>query len=149
MDAVSTSKPEEDKKSIDWNALLKHYEDGASDVEVAKHLGVTMVRFYDLIETVPAFADFVDKGRTLAQAWWYEQGRKNLWEPKFNTTLWNFQMKNKFGWADKVESKDNTGTDPVNLDEAKAQLQSALKKLSRKNPELVSGAHLLPKEETK
>lgn len=148
MAVADTIKPEPTtavapvKTGPDWPALMASYEEGASDVEIAKQLGVTMVRFYDLIETTPAFADFVDKGRTMAQAWWYEQGRRNLWNKDFNTTLWNFQMKNKYFWSDKVESKDTTGSEPTNLDEAKAQLQSALKKLSKKNPELVSGEHL-------
>lgn len=130
------------KKGPDWVALTDLYANGASDVEIAKELGVTMVRFYDLIETVPAFSEFVDKGRTLSQAWWYSQARKNLWEKSFNTPLWNFFMKNAYGWADKVEGKDMTGSEPVNLDEAKAQLQSALKKLGKKAPELLSGVHL-------
>lgn len=126
----------------DWKALLAAYGEGASDVEIARLLGITINRFYQLIEETPAFAQFAEQGRTLAQAWWYEKGRTGLWSKEFNTSLWNFNMKNRYGWADKVDTADKTDSDPVNLDQAKAQLAIALKHLGKKNPELLSGANL-------
>ena len=142
MATMSDNKP-------DWQALLDSYAEGASDVEIARKLKLTIRRFYQLCEESPAFNDFADKGRTLAQAWWYEKGRTALFDKTFNTALWNFNMKNRYGWADKVESSDTTDKDPVNLDEAKAQLASALRSLGKKNPELLSGVnlHATPKSE--
>lgn len=125
-----------------WELLLKKYEMGASDVEIARALKITIARFYKLCEEVPEFNDFAERGRTLAQAWWYEKGRTNLWNKNFNTALYNFNMKNRHGWADKVDTNDTTDKDPVNLDQAKAQLAIALKALGKKNPELLSGANL-------
>jgi hypothetical protein len=125
-----------------WQALLDAYGEGAADVEIARLLKITINRFYQLIEETPAFAEFVERGRTLAQAWWYEKGRTCLWDKNFNTALWNFNMKNRYGWADKVDTSDKTDSDPVNLDQAKAQLATALKQLGKKNPELLSGANL-------
>jgi hypothetical protein len=125
-----------------WEALLEAYGEGASDVEIARLLKITISRFYELMEEHVAFADFVDRGRTLAQAWWYEKGRTSLWDKNFNTALWNFQMKNRYGWADRVDTTDKTNLDPVNLDQAKGQLQQALKRLAKKSPELLSGANL-------
>lgn len=135
MSSSKESKP-------NWEALLEAYGEGASDVEIARLLKITMARFYELMEEHPAFADFVERGRTLAQAWWYEKGRTSLWDKSFNTALWNFQMKNRFGWADKVDTSDTTDKDPANLDQAKGQLQQALKRLAKKSPELLSGANL-------
>lgn len=126
----------------DWEALLRQYGEGASDVEIARLLKLTIKRFYQLCEESPAFGEFAEKGRTLAQAWWYEKGRTALFDKTFNTALWNFNMKNRYGWADRVESSDTTDKDPVNLDEAKAQLATALKRLGKKNPELLSGVNL-------
>lgn len=126
-----------------WAAVQSAYEEGASDVEIAKILGITLTDFWKLYEEEPAFARVIDKGRTLAQAWWYEKGRTGLWNKEFNTTLWNFNMKNRYGWADKVESNDTTNKEPVNIDQAKSQLQSALKRLGKKNPELMSGLRLV------
>lgn len=129
-------------KGPDWGALLDAYGEGASDVEIARLLKITINRFYQLVEENPAFADFVERGRTLSQAWWYEKGRTGLWDKNFNVSLWNFNMKNRHGWADKVDTADKTDSDPVNLDQAKAQLAMALKQLGKKNPELVSGVNL-------
>lgn len=129
-------------KGPNWEALLGLYEQGAGDIEIARHLKITIKRFYQLIEEVPAFAEFVEQGNTLAQAWWIEKGRTSLWDKTFNVALYNFNMKNRYGWADKIDTSDKTDTDPVNLDQAKAQLALALKHLSKKHPELVSGANL-------
>ena len=133
---------------IDWASLTSAYEQGASDVEIAKMLNLTAAKFYKLYESNPAFANFVDSGRTLAQAWWYEAGRKHLMTKGFNVSLYNFIMKNRFGWADKVESADTTDKDNLNLDELRAQVSSALKRLAQNSPELLSNVNLthLPKQ---
>lgn len=126
----------------DWEALTEAYAEGAADVEIAKMLDITIARFYQLCEEVPAFNSFAEKGRTLSQAWWYEKGRRNLSSKTFNTALWNFNMKNRFGWADRVESNDVTNKEPTNRDQVMGQLQKALKTLGAKNPEILSGANL-------
>ena len=133
-------------KTPDWQQLLSLYGEGAADVEIARALGITIERFYQLSEESDAFKNFAEKGRTLSQAWWYEQGRTGLFREKFNGALWNFNMKNRYGWADKVDTNDTTDKDPVNLDQAKAQASATIKILAKKNPELFSGANLtLPK----
>lgn len=126
----------------DWAALTEAYAEGAADVEIAKMLDITIARFYQLCEEVPAFNAFAEKGRTLSQAWWYEKGRRNLGSKEFNTALWNFNMKNRFGWADRVENNDVTDKEPTNRDQLMGQLQKQLKVLGAKNPELLSGANL-------
>lgn len=126
----------------DWDQLSAAYQEGASDVEIARLLGITISRFHEAYEKNDAFAQFVDSGRTLQTAWWYEQGRKNLWNKNFNTALYNFNMKNRFGWADKVEASDTTDREPQNLDQLRAQVGIALKALSKSSPELLSGVNL-------
>lgn len=119
-----------------WDEIKALYAQGASDVEVARLMELSETEFYQFEQDHPAFATFLAKGRTLAKAWWYEQHRSNLRNKEFNTSLYNFAMKNRFGWADKVDTNDTTDKDPVNLDQAKAQLDSALKKLMKKDPVL-------------
>lgn len=129
-------------KAPNWDQLIQLYLEGASDYEIARELKVTIARFYQLIEESPAFANFVEKGRTLSAAWWYEQGRKGLFADKFNSALYNFNMKNRHGWADKVDTNDTTNKEPVSLDQAKGQLAQMLKVISKKHPEILSGANL-------
>ena len=135
-----------DSSAPNWNVLVEEYAQGASDVEIAKLLKITLTKFYQLCEENTAFNEFAERGRTLSRAWWEGQARKNLWNKEFNTSLWNFNMKNRYGWADRVDTNDTTNKDPVNLDSAKANLQSMLKQLAKSNPELVSGIHLHSKE---
>jgi hypothetical protein len=130
----------------DWKGLVEEYSAGASDVEIARLLNITITRFYQLIEENPAFAEFVERGRTLSRAWWEGTARKNLWNKEFNTALWNFNMKNRYGWADKVDTNDTTNKDPVNLDQAKSELAQAIARLSKKNPELLKGVYLNSKD---
>lgn len=130
------------KPAVNWDLLTEEYANGASDVEIAKMLGLTIAKFYKLYETNPNFAGFIDSGRTLAQAWWNQQARKGLWAKGFNTPLFAFVMKNRFGWADKVETTDTTGKDDINLDQLKGQVSATMKKLATTNPELFSGVNL-------
>lgn len=126
-----------DKQGPDWAKLSAMYGEGAGDPEIARALGIPMKKFHQLYEDVQAFADFVDMGRTLSMAWWYEQGRRGLTADKFNGPLFGFNMKNRFGWADKVDTTSvNDG--PIDLDKIKGELALALKKLGKVYPELVS-----------
>lgn len=127
----------------DWNKIRTMYEQGAGDPEVARELNISMRRFYELVENTPAFSEFVEMGRTLAMAWWYEKGRTGLFAEKFNTSLYNMNMKNRFGWADKVDTNTTGSEAPANADQLKSQLAVALKRLLKTNPELASGVNLL------
>ena len=119
-----------------WDQVLALYGEGASDVEVCKHLNMTMTQFDKTYADVEAFAKIIDWGRTLGKAWWYETLRKNVKNKSFNTALFNFAMKNLYGWADKVETKD---VDTVNqsADQQRAELQAIIKRISDKDPSLL------------
>lgn len=114
------------------------YEEGGSDIEVACLLGLTRKGFYQLAEDEPDFAKLVDKGRAVAEAWWYSQGRLGLNREKFQTALYNFQMKNRYGWADKIDTGEKSSDHPQNLDEATAEFQKMLKRVAKTNPEWLS-----------
>lgn len=117
--------------------VVEAYGEGAGDVEIARILGITINRFHDLCEENDQFAELVERGRTMAQAWWYEQGRKGLFADKFSASLYAFNMKNRFGWADKVEMGDKSTDGPVNLDQATAELKATLRRIAKKNPEML------------
>ena len=66
----------------------------------------------------------IDVGRMMSKAYWYEMARKNLYNKQFNTPLWTFVMKNRFGWAEKAENyeKSDIPTDQQSLDELRGRL---------------------------
>lgn len=119
-----------------WDRLIKLYELGAADVEIAKELGITVAKFRSLVKDNVQFATFVERGNTLAMAYFYKIGREGIFDKTFNTTLWAFNMKNRFGWADKVEST-TTVDESISTDDLKAKLYSAIKSLAKHSPEFL------------
>jgi hypothetical protein len=117
--------------------VVAAYTEGASDVEIARILGLTKRAFYELCESNDGFAAIVEKGRTLAEAWWYEQGRKGLTREKFNSPLFMANMKNRYGWADKIDTGTKDSSEPLNQDQAVAELRSTLARIGKKQPDLL------------
>jgi hypothetical protein len=119
--------------------LIDGYKNGYTDVEVCRDLEITKKTFASMYKENEGFRKLVDYGRTLSEAWWCEQGRKNMWNKDFAVSLWNFNMKNRFGWADKTEVKtgDNDIEGSVNLDDMRTKLHAALPKILKHfQPEL-------------
>lgn len=119
-----------------WERLTKLYEIGAADVEIAKELGITIAKFRKLVKDNAQFATFVEHGNTLAMAYFYKIGRDGIFDKGFNTTLWAFNMKNRFGWADKVESTV-ASDEPQSADDMKNKVYGALRQLAKHSPEIL------------
>jgi len=124
--------------------IVAAYEQGYSDAEVAAEMRITIKEYYKHIGDDKTFAKLVEFGRTLSQAFWEGQARKNLGNKQFNTPLWAFYMKNKFAWADKTESttmNENVNTD---LDSLRTKVNAALVKFVEDNtPELTDAKRML------
>lgn len=125
-----------------WQQCLELYDNGAGDVEIAKKLGITLNYFRKLAGENPGFGAFVEKGTTLAMAYWYRIGREALYDKNFNYGLWAFNMKNRWGWADKVETSSIIDEN-VSADQLKIQLTQAIKRLAKKSPEILRDPELL------
>lgn len=97
---------------------------GGSLVEIAVLLDISRDTVYRMIEDEPEFSDTIKKCKTLCEAWWVEKGRTELDNKDFSYTGWYMNMKNRFGWTDRV---DNTTKDEkiapviVNLGEGKKE----------------------------
>lgn len=126
------------------NELIALYTEGASDVEVAASQKITIKAFYKHMADNAKFAQLVEYGRTLSQAFWEGQARQNIRNKQFNTPLWTFYMKNKFGWADKTETvnaNENVNTD---LDTLRSTVMAQVAKLVKDNtPELTDAQRLI------
>jgi hypothetical protein len=124
--------------------VIDLYKQGASDAEVAASQNVTIKSYYKEIENSAAFAQLVEMGRTLSQAFWEGQARKNITNKQFNTPLWAFYMKNKFGWADKSESTNTNEVVTGDLDSLRAQVTKDVAKfLKQHTPELTDAQRVL------
>lgn len=117
--------------------IIDLYTEGGSDAEVAASLRVTLKAFYKNMDDNKAFRELVDFGRTLSQCWWESQFRKNIANKNINATLLTFYMKNKHGWADKVDSTSTTDNTNTNLDDLRATAAREVAKfIKQAQPEL-------------
>lgn len=88
-----------------WAEILKsEYEQGADDVEVCSAIGLSRKDFDNYYQNNETFKELVDLGRLASAAWWRSIARKNMFNKSFNTNVWSFTMKNRFGWAEKSET---------------------------------------------
>ena len=136
---------EEAKKEFpkDWyDILLKEYKEGASDVEIKALIWEWKGSFSNdlwsrwLKEEVE-FSETIKMGRALSHSRWLKKGRKSLGDKEFSYTGWYMNMKNRFGWADKKEIKEEVkkevttfNIDNLSLDELE-QLERINEKLNR------------------
>lgn len=133
------------KSGKDWaRELINLYSEGYSDAEVAAEMKITIREYMKQVEENPTFAKLVEFGRTLSLAWWEGQARRNLGSKQFNTPLWVFNMKNKFGWADKVETRSEIENTTISLDELRAKVaKQTYDYIKRNSPELSDAQRLL------
>lgn len=117
-----------------WAAnVLECYRQGYSDMEVAATLNITKREFNAMLTDNPTFLKIVDFGRTLSAAYWESLARQNVKNKTFNTPLYNFYMKNKFGWADKIETTNANENTNYSLDQLKTMVAQKVKKLVDSN----------------
>lgn len=123
--------------------VIEHYRCGYSDMEVAATMNITKREFNQMLSDNPTFAKLVEFGRTLSAAYWEGLARTNVKNKTFNTPLYNFYMKNKYGWADKIETSNTNENNNMNSDEIKAQINQLVQKLKDKNTITVTDADVV------
>ena len=99
--------------------ILSLYSEGGSDVEIRAMMLEKMKRksfHFDLwdrwLKEEAQFSETIKMGKLLSEAWWMREGREGLKKDsmqetvKLNYTGWYMNMKNRFGWSDKPDVKE-------------------------------------------
>lgn len=86
--------------------VIELMKQGASKYEVALELDICEDTFYEYKKIHSAFSEAVKKGEWFSRGAWEKEGRLSLRDKDFNSTLWYMNMKNRHGWSDKTESKN-------------------------------------------
>lgn len=94
-----------------WAALI--YEvanNGGSQLECRSALGISNDLWYRLKSEEPEFSEAVKRAEEACQVWWEQLGRNMSMGAidKGNATTWIFNMKNRFGWKDKLDIDQKT-----------------------------------------
>ena len=89
----------------DWKEIIaREAAEGAGITEIRATIGVFGNEAHKrLMEENEEYSHAIKKGLEISELWWLKQGRVNLKDTKFNSTLWYMNMKNRFGWKDKTE----------------------------------------------
>jgi len=74
--------------------------------------------FTEMCKRYTEFLETRKKAKQLCESWWQRAGRKNITNKEFNYTGWYMNMKNRFGWRDKIETdnKHDHGGVTFNID---------------------------------
>ena len=101
-------KQPDDCLPVGWQVeVLDMYKEGCSDVKVRSYLGgISHELFERWLAEIDEFSEVIKKGRVHSQAWWEDQGHRNLGAGRLNTALWQINMRNRFGWKDSREPDD-------------------------------------------
>lgn len=102
------------------DVVVEKMKKGAAIKELPFYLGVCVDTINEWRKIHPDFSAAIKKGESFSEAVWLRKGRLELENPKFNSTLWYMNMKNRFGWSDKQESNHN-----VNVTETKQKIRDA------------------------
>ena|SRR5690554_4644862 len=121
--------------------VLSLYNEGASDVEIKAYIYNEIGTFSNNLwerwmEEEAEFWETIKKGRLLSEAWWSGTGRKNLENKDFSYTGWYMNMKNRFGWTDRVDNTtkgEKVNTTNYNLKGLSDKELSVLLKLHDRN----------------
>lgn len=105
--------------------LIEHLKKGYSFESFGGVVGACKKTLYNWCDAVPEFLHAKNKGQSYSLLEWERKGIDGLYNETFkdedgmtvsrsiNTSIWIFNMKNRFGWRDKIEVSEEDETDLI------------------------------------
>lgn len=97
--------------------LIEHMKTGLSFESFAPTVDVASSQLYEWEKKHPEFQEAKKRAFDWSRLFWEQTGIQGLWGNKlvtFNSTVWIFNMKNRFGWRD-VSEVNQTNTEVKRL----------------------------------
>lgn len=100
--------------------LRKHMAKGLSFEAFGGVVDACRQTLYTWCKEHPEFLDTKRRGTLKGQLFWEEAGIAGLWHggeggQNFNSSVWIFNMKNRFGWRDSKSQNEPVKTTPIIL----------------------------------
>lgn len=107
------------------NGVIEHMERGYTFETYAAIIDVNRDTLYQWIKDYPIFSDAVKRGKEKGQFKWEQIGMEHITHtdskfestPKLNSAVYIFNMKNRFGWIDRHEVKNEVKINSKELEE--------------------------------
>lgn len=96
--------------------VIDYMSKGLSKEDVSILLGVSYVHFLEWVGKFPEFGKSINLGVKLSEYWWKEQGRLNLYNKNFNSTLYMMNMQNRYGWTRRLDGKIDIKEEHINTE---------------------------------
>lgn len=95
--------------------LVGWFEQGFCIAEIAAELDISKPSYYKCKDISKKFFNAEKVGLAKSEAWWSKVGRAGaVGKVDINCPVWIFNMKNRFGWKDRVEQQ-HTGAEGAAL----------------------------------
>lgn len=86
--------------------LIEHFSRGKSFDAFAGVLRVNPDTIYEWAKKHKEFSEAKKIGQGISRNFWEDMGIDGVEIPGFNTALWIFNMKNRFGWRDRQPDEE-------------------------------------------
>lgn len=100
--------------------LIEHMKEGYSYESFAGRLGVARSTLYEWEKHHPEFSDTKKTAIELSLYHWEKVGKEGMFmggkDNPFQASIWVFNMKNRFGWADRKEVDQVNREIVINID---------------------------------
>jgi hypothetical protein len=83
--------------------VLEVMAEGVSKTELCLTLKIAPATLVGWARDHKEFAEAIEFGEVLCEAWWLSQGRENLKNCMFNNRLYSMHMCNRFGWTQRKD----------------------------------------------